>query len=107
MFLDLEHQWLIRIPSFVLNIPPLLLLLHFYTDISVKFSAEQAAKQEAVLRYEKAEHLASMLQLDLKNSQDEVTILKADMKTAIAKVRWTPLLLNMWGWRGWGMLLLQ
>lgn len=56
-------------------------------ELSAKLAAEQSAKQEAMEKYEKAEHACSMLELDLKNSQDEVAALKAELKTAVGKVR--------------------
>lgn len=59
-----------------------------------KLAAEQSAKQEALEKFQKAEHQCSMLQLDLKNTRDEVTTLKTELKTAIAKVQvqlWDPI----------------
>ena len=57
------------------------------SEISAKLSAEQLAKQEAVERCEKSEHQCSMLQLDLKNAHDEISILKTEMQMTVAKVR--------------------
>ena len=57
-----------------------------YLEISSKLTAVQSAKQEAVEKYEKAVHQSSMLELDLKNTHDEISTLKTDLKTTRAKV---------------------
>ena len=59
----------------------------FLDELSAKLAAEQSSKQEAMEKYEKAEHACSMLELDLKNSQDEVAALRVELKTTVSKVR--------------------
>lgn len=56
------------------------------TELQAKYAAEQESKQKAIERYETAEHQCSMLELDIKSSQEEVHKLTQDMQIAAAKV---------------------
>ncbi len=52
----------------------------------MKLEAEHVAKCKALERGEKAEHTISMLELDVKNAQEEITKLKTELKTNNMKV---------------------
>jgi len=53
----------------------------FGSDLAQKLELEQAARSVVVERSEKAEHTISMLELDLKNSQEEIGKLKEELRT--------------------------
>lgn len=56
------------------------------SDMTVKLEAEKTAKCAALERSEKAEHTISMLELDVKNAQEEINKLKLELKTNNMKV---------------------
>ncbi len=56
------------------------------TELQAKFLAEQKAKVKAIEKFDTAQHQCSMLELDIKNSHDEVKKLTKDLEIATNKV---------------------